>query len=86
MRKPQGYGITTEPGKKDIEEDSFTCSHGNEVVFVKPGQDPSEMGGFCRMCMRHICAVCAAKGGCDPFERKLERMESRDRMLRSVLG
>lgn len=86
MRRSNGYGyaITTEPGKRDVEEDTFTCNHCNAVVFLKPMQDPSEMGGFCRMCMKHICGPCADKLGCDPFEKKLERMESRDRLLRSL--
>jgi hypothetical protein len=84
MRKPGGWTIITEPGKTDIEQDSFTCAHGNEIVIVKARQDPSEMGGFCRMCMAHICAKCAATGACEPFEKKLLRMESRDRFLRNV--
>jgi hypothetical protein len=86
VRRPGGYGITVEPGKKDIEEDSFTCAHGNEIVFVKPFQDPSELGGFCRLCMKHICAKCAAKGECTPFEKVLEAMESKDRLTRSIIG
>ncbi|HEV8245682.1 MAG TPA: hypothetical protein VGP93_07935 [Polyangiaceae bacterium] len=84
MRRPQGYAITTEPGKADEELDTFTCRHCNCIVFVKPRQDPSEMGGFCTLCMGHTCARCAGTGQCDPFEKKLERMESRERLLRQV--
>ena len=84
MRIPQGCGITKEPDKKDVYEDTFTCAHGNEIVFVKPFQDPSEMGGFCRLCYKHICAKCAAKGTCDPFEKKLLRMEARDKLIRAM--
>jgi hypothetical protein len=62
---------------------TFTCGHGNEVVVVRPGQDPSELGGFCRMCMKHLCATCAAKGKCVPFEKKMEMMERRDRLRRA---
>lgn len=86
MRKPMGYGITKMEGVTIEEEDTFTCAHGNEVVFVKPMQDPSEMGGFCRMCMAHICAKCAADGRCIPFEKKLEAMEGRDRFRRALVG
>ncbi len=86
MRKPQGYGITIEPPSatspgSTLEEDSFTCCHCNAVVFVKPRQDPSEAGGFCGLCHSHICPHCAGTGACDPFERKLLRMESRERLL-----
>ena len=84
MRRPQGYAVTTEPGKADVEEDTFTCSHCNAIIFVKPFQDPSEMGGFCRLCYRHICGPCADKGECEPFEKKLEAMERRERLLRSL--
>lgn len=85
MRRPGGYAVTiSEAGTH--EEDTFTCAHGNEIVFVRPGQDPSELGGFCQMCMRHICAKCAAAGGCTPFEKKLEAIERRDRLRRAVVG
>lgn len=84
MRRPQGYAITKEPGRADIEEDTFTCCHCNSVVFVKPLQDPSECGGFCNLCYQNICAKCADLGSCDPFEKKLLRMEARDKLLRSV--
>lgn len=84
MRRPQGYGITVEPGKADVEEDSFTCCHCNSIVFVKPRCDPSEAGGFCTMCYRHICQACAATGTCEPFEKKLEAMERSDRLRRSI--
>ena len=83
MRRPQGYGITVEPGKADVEVDSFTCRHCNSIVFVKPRQDPSEMGGFCTLCMGHVCGNCAGKS-CEPFEKKLEAMERRDKFLRSM--
>lgn len=86
MRNAQGYGITKEPGKADVEEDSFTCSHCNFVVFVKPKQDPAEMGGFCKLCMKHTCASPKCLSSCDVFEKKLLRMESRGRFLQSVFG
>jgi hypothetical protein len=84
VRKPQGYAVTIEPDKADVEEDTFTCAHCNSIVFVKPCQDPSEMGGFCRLCYAHICGSCADQGECVPFEKKLEALESRFRFLRSI--
>lgn len=86
MRRPQGYAVTTEADGKVLEEDTFTCGHCNTIVFVQPRQNPSEMGGFCRMCMGHTCATCAGIGTCEPFEKKMEAMERRDRLRRSILG
>lgn len=83
MRRPQGYTLQTEPGKADIERDTFTCPHDNVVVFVQPFQDPSEMGGFCTLCNMHICRNCVGKP-CVPFEKKIEAAERRERFLRSV--
>jgi hypothetical protein len=84
MRRPGGYAIVTEPGAADVERDTFTCAHCNCVVFVAPRQDPSTMGGFCRMCMAHLCGPCADAGRCSPFEKKLDAMERRDRLIRSA--
>lgn len=84
MRRPQGYATTVEPGKATIEEDTFTCGHCNAIVFVRPRQDPTEMGGFCKMCATHVCGWCCAALVCEPFEKKLEAVERRDRFLRSV--
>lgn len=83
MRRPQGYAVTNEPGKATVEEDTYTCGHCQFIVAVKPFQDPSDMGGFCRMCMRHICVSCAESSDCEPFEKKLEAMEARGRLLKA---
>ena len=82
----RGYALTVEPGKSDIEEDTLTCAHCNSVVFLKARQNPADAGGFCRLCYRNVCGPCADLGSCTPFEKKLEEMESRDRLLRSVIG
>jgi len=86
MRRPQGYLTVTEPGAPTVEKDTFTCGHCNRVVVVEPACDPSAMGGFCRLCMTHICETCAGEGGCEPFEKKLEAMEARDRLRRAASG
>lgn len=38
-----------------------------------------EAGAFCRVCMRPVCLTChdRNRGTCDPFEKKLARMEGR---------
>lgn len=88
LRRAQGYGygLTVEPGKADVEEDTFTCCHCNSVVFLKPREGVADAGGFCRMCMKGTCGPCADKGECTPFEKKLEEMESRDRFRRALTG
>lgn len=85
MRNPGGYAIKVDPDFGTTERDSFTCAHCNSIVFVKPKMSTAEMGGYCRLCMKPVCKNCADKS-CTPFERKLEQMESRDRLMRTVFG
>lgn len=82
MRRPGGYSILTDPDASPVERDTFSCQHCNRVVTVQPRCDPADLGGFCTVCAGLICPACSGKG-CDPLEKKLERMEHRDRMLRS---
>jgi hypothetical protein len=89
VRRPQGYAITKEPGKKDIEEDTFTCAHCNAVRFVKPGVIVGfRQGAWCRLCGGYVCPRPECANQCTPFEKKLEEMErvgqARDRMLREM--
>ena len=82
MRNAQGYAIWQGEGKP-IERDTITCCHCNAIEFVDPPPAPMKTG-FCRMCMDHLCQKCADNGVCTPFERRLEQMESRDRLFKSV--
>lgn len=82
MRNPQGYAVIVDPDEGTREADTFTCAHCQNVVHVKAKASPEELGGQCKLCMGLICSNCVGKG-CDPFEKKLERMEERDRVLRS---
>jgi hypothetical protein len=84
MRKPQGYAIWTDPVTAPVERDTFTCAHCNRVVIVAPKTDPTDLGGFCRMCMQHLCGPCADLGTCTPFEQRLDAMERRDRLHRAM--
>lgn len=85
MRRAQGYAVKVDPALPMAEEcDTFTCRHCNCVVFVKPLTDPSEMGGFCRLCMGHICNKPECNNGCEPFEKKLEAMERSDRLMEAL--
>ena len=77
MRRPGGYSIITDPAfSRSIECDTFTCKHCQRIVRVEPMCDPADMGGRCTVCDSLICKMCLGKG-CDPFEKKLERMEAR---------
>lgn len=97
MRRPQGYATFTSPDAPTTERDTCTCAHCNAIVFVKPGMGPSvylipqvgapdreEPGAGCRRCMKPICLRCYVSGRCTPFERQIERMEARGRMLRAA--
>lgn len=76
MRNPGGYYICTPAdGSSAVEIDTFTCRHCNGVVFVKPKQNPDEIGGYCRRCAGMICPRCVARDVCDPSEAKLQRLE-----------
>jgi hypothetical protein len=63
---------------------TFTCAHCNRVIVIPPKAKPDEMGGFCRMEMKPVCIPCEKKGECTPFERKLEEMEARGRLLAAI--
>jgi hypothetical protein len=84
MRRPHGFGIIVEPDRPTIEFDTVTCAHCNCFFRVKPREDPTNAGGFCRQCMDYLCGPCADKGTCTPFEKQVEEMEARDRFMRSA--
>jgi len=100
MLKAGGYAIAVDPDAKGgtlFERDTITCKHCQRIVFTKPGSastvylfpqrqgpDKEEPGAFCRVCMSPICLACCAVGTCTPWERRMEKIEARDRMLRSV--
>ena len=87
MRNPGGYGVIIDPDKGLTEFDTITCNHCQRIVHVGAGQDPSTIGGFCLICMKHICEYCQgrmAQGfGCVPWEKKMEQIEARDRARKS---
>jgi hypothetical protein len=97
MRNPGGYAVIVSPEPHRVnydkwrcedvsagmvEVDTFTCCHCNRVMHVKPRAPMDEFGSMCRNCMKMVCPTCA-DGACIPFEKKLEQVEHRDRMLRS---
>lgn len=100
MLNPGGYAVIYDPEAPLWERDTFTCKHCNRVVFVPLKSDlQSEQGekklvvsprrgfeehGYCLKCDDLICQGCAKRDRCDPFERKLERLEGRQISLRSM--
>lgn len=82
MRKAlTGLGTLSGPCGELEEHPTFTCVHCQRVRRVKPYCDPADLGGLCKICMGVVCEVCVGKG-CDPFEKKLERMEAAGRARR----
>jgi hypothetical protein len=66
------------------EWETFTCCHCSAIVDVPPPTAPEV--GFCRLCFSRECLDCARKDKCIPFERKLEAMEARGRLLAAISG
>lgn len=86
MRNPQGHGIWVYPDAPAKECDTFTCAHCQFVVLVHAKEDPAKLGGFCFPCAKLICKDCVKTGRCEPFEKQIEKMEKRDRLLSAILG
>jgi len=78
-------GFVQITGPEGVQEfETFTCGHCNKVVRVPHRAKPEELGGMCKLCMSMTCGPCTATGKCEPFEKKLERIEDRDRFFRQV--
>jgi hypothetical protein len=95
--KPQGYVVVV-GGWQDLEFDSITCGHCNQVVLVKAGTASTvyvipqlcgpakeEPGAHCRTCDKAVCLKCHDDGRCTPLMRRIEAMEG-DRLALSRLG
>lgn len=90
-QKAIGYLVESGPNGIVRENSTFTCSHCQKIVPVKPFCDAADAGGLCKSCMGLICDLCVDKASCDPIEKKVERMEregraraDRDRFHREV--
>ena len=76
-RRQLGYAVITDPAFGQPEEvDSMTCGHCGTVVWMKPFQDGSAMGGHCTCCDKYICLTCVGKG-CLPMKKRLDLWERR---------
>jgi hypothetical protein len=61
--------------------ETFTCCHCS-AVFRKPGR--SDPAGFCELCFLPTCLKPSCNDHCDPFEKKIERMEAVDVQRRKL--
>ena len=86
MLTPDRAGqITISGPRKTREADTLTCAHCQRVMVIRSSSPelPPYVGETCRKCMKKICPLCMGKD-CEPFIKKIERMEARDRLLRSI--
>lgn len=90
-RPVKSYTIITEPGKKDIECDAYTCRHCNKMVRVPKKPLPGTVVdlGYCPMCDANICGNCsdimAKTLKCIPFERVITAYERKQAFLAQVV-
>jgi len=74
------------------ERETYGCGHCQHVTIVEHGQALDSLGGMCLACMRPLCRQCTSHaaqpldkgGGCDPWEKKHERSEARQREIAAV--
>jgi hypothetical protein len=83
--RTRGFYLITDGEGRTKEIPTFTCPHCTRVVpQTERLPNGDEAKGFCHHCMKPVCIRCGAKQTCDPFEKKLERVEARAAFLRSV--
>ncbi|MEE9366731.1 MAG: hypothetical protein V3W44_08600 [Dehalococcoidales bacterium] len=77
-------GLSTTVGEFGIEErPTFTCGHCQRLITILAGEDPSDVGMRCKVCMEIICIPCANKIECVPWEKEMERREKKARAIAS---
>ncbi len=73
-------------GKAVHEADTATCRHCSHVMVLPPAKDGHIIVRVqpCSICGGFICNECQKKGGCDPWEKWMEREEARARLHRAI--
>lgn len=69
--------------------ETFTCCHCNRIGEFRDNMGMFKPPDMCSQEHKPLCPACAREansrvGACAVFEKKLEAMESRDRMLRAI--
>jgi hypothetical protein len=95
--RARSYNVISEPGKVDVECDSFKCGHCQLIVFAPVNK--KEQAAFakytipayhCPMCRSYVCANCAMEMArtlkCVPFEARLAARESKAAFLAMALA
>lgn len=88
MRAPHGYATVFSPDQPLRESDTLTCHHCGGVYTIPPFAQPRDVGGFCGGCFQPICPTCdqalQQTGICLPWEKRMDQLEKRDRLLRQL--
>jgi hypothetical protein len=87
QQRGRGYLVVTDriTGRVLDEHDTLRCAHCGSIMRVGPAHAPIgiTMGLRCAPCDAFVCTSCSGRG-CAPFEARLAKAESRDRLRRSV--
>jgi hypothetical protein len=78
MKLALGYAETFDAYGTSKVFETLTCAHCGKI-YKRPAS--GEPFGFCNLCFKSTCLTCGGSLKCDPFEKKLERMEKRQRFL-----
>lgn len=91
MDRPTGYAVWDGGDGRRLQADSYRCAHCGIIFYATTEQDKREMMpgtvldyGHCLSCQKPVCGTCADRGTCTPLEKQIEKMEARDRFLRSA--
>jgi hypothetical protein len=74
--------IATERDGRETVRDTITCCHCNGLHAPPQGKEASR----CKLCDAPICDKLKCYETCAPFEKKLEAIERRDKLLRAASG
>jgi len=88
MKRQGGYSMIVNAGDtgQTVERDTYTCRHCNRIVAVRPMCDPMELGRRCGACDGLLCRRCSGLDGCTHIEVRLEAIERRAALIKSMTG
>jgi hypothetical protein len=64
--------------------ETYTCCHCNNVHEYVDNVGKKVVVNGCGMCQKPVCPACHKVGTCTPFEKKLDRIEARDKLFREA--